>query len=151
MKKIWLCSVFSVLVVFSSSTVIARDFLTVQNRGKSSAAYSEKWGLPLQKGQLIVTESSQPINIVYLLLYPKYSPFVHVGILDSDGEDFYVYEASGTYKLGFNGKPPTDNVSGYVRRITLDEYLEETGGTASFYQVPPILISTKCNDMRRVA
>ncbi|MDD5392938.1 MAG: YiiX/YebB-like N1pC/P60 family cysteine hydrolase [Thiothrix sp.] len=94
------------------------------------------WGVPLKTGQIVATESAVPINVMYLLLYPEFSPFVHVGIVEVDHGDAYVYEAGGTYKLSAGAAPPTDNVSGYVRRTPLGDFLHEMGGTASVYESP---------------
>lgn len=136
MKTSFLAVIFSALCVFSLESKSATDVLTVQSGVASSVPALGQWGLPLQTGQIVVTESPVPINIIYLFLYPEYSPFIHVGIIEVEGNDAFVYEASGVYTLGFGGKPPTDNVSGHVRRITLDDYLRETGGTATFYNAP---------------
>ncbi len=137
MKKTWLVLTFSVLNTIVSSCVTAGELLTTQVNVKLVNSPSpSKWGVPLETGQIVVTESPIPINTLYLLLYPQYSPFIHVGIVDVSGGDVGVYEASGTYKLGMGSAPPTDNISGHVRRISLDDYLQENGGTATFYQPP---------------
>ncbi|OQX01965.1 MAG: hypothetical protein BWK73_44295 [Thiothrix lacustris] len=122
------------VVALCSSVANANvDLLTVQTKAKNTAT---ELGIPLRSGQIVVTESSAPINLIYLLLYPEFSTFVHVGILDVTKEGSFVYDAGGTYKLGGGSNPPTDNVSGYVKRASFASFLEDVGGTVSIYDPP---------------
>ncbi|WP_020560228.1 YiiX/YebB-like N1pC/P60 family cysteine hydrolase [Thiofilum flexile] len=114
----------------------ADALLTTQVNPNAPTSSYQRSGIPLQTGQIIVTESPEPLNTLYMLLYPEFSPFIHVGIVEVEGNQAFVYESSGDYKLGLDQKPPTDHVTGHVRRITLTEFINESGGTVSFYSPP---------------
>lgn len=135
--KAGLVSTFFALTMLLVGYGHAAEPLTAQVNPKLLGTSSfNKWGLPLKTGQIVVTESPEPINTIYMLLYPQFSPFIHVGILELEDDQAYVYESSGEYKLGLDNKPPTDHVEGYVRRIPLTQYISEYGETVSFYQPP---------------
>lgn len=133
-SRVMLPYIVVAVALFSSVANAKADLATVQAKMVDN---STEWGFPLQTGQIVVSESSAPINLIYLLLYPEFSTFVHVGILEVTKEGHFVYDAGGTYKLGGGAAPPTDNVSGYVKKSSFSDFLEDVGGTVSIY-APPV-------------
>ena len=136
MMKPWMLAVCFLFSSLSVSVNAATPITSHVNAQLANSTGYSKWGIPLATGQIVVTESPVPINTLYMLLYPEFSPFIHVGIVEVNKDNAYVYESSGEYKLGIGDHPPTDNVSGHVRRITLEQYITESGGTVSFYTPP---------------
>ena len=108
----------------------------VQLRDPGIESENLNWQKQLKAGQVIVTESPVTLNIIYLLLYPEFSTFVHTGILDVEGSQVYVYESTGMMILGFGSGPSTDHISGRAKKTPLNEFLSDVGGTVSIYDVP---------------
>ena len=140
MMKPWMLAVCFLFSSLSVSVNAATPITSHVNAQLANSTGYSKWGIPLATGQIVVTESPVPINTLYMLLYPEFSPFIHVGIVEVNKDNAYVYESSGEYKLGIGDHPPTDNVSGHVRRITLSNTLPSRGVRYPFIPLPRALI-----------
>lgn len=130
MKWLLRCGVVCLLLTMGE-LVIASDFKSFQVKTQGGAT-NDSLSHYLKSGQIIATESSDPINIIYLLLYPKFSPLVHGGLISEEQGEFFVYEAAGDYKISLSSKPPTDSIRGEVRRTPLSSFIQQ-GRTVSVY------------------
>ncbi|HXS92864.1 MAG TPA: hypothetical protein VN705_26135 [Steroidobacteraceae bacterium] len=94
-------------------------------------------GLPLQSGQLVVSDSGEADSLLLSMLGEQYTPYSHAGILSIEGGQAYVYEA---YALlwPFLGGPPTDAMHGHIRRVTLEQYIGRQRVTAIFDPEPGV-------------
>ena len=88
-------------------------------------------GLPLQSGQLVVSDSGDPDSLLMSMLGEQYTPYGHAGILSIEGGVAYVYEGYALLWPILNG-PPTDAMRGHIRRVTLEQYLDRQRVTAIF-------------------
>jgi hypothetical protein len=88
-------------------------------------------GLPLQSGQLVVSDSGEADSLLMSLAGEQYSPYGHAGILSIEAGRAYVYEGYALL-LPFLSGPPTDAMHGRIRRVTLDEYIDRQRVTAIF-------------------
>jgi hypothetical protein len=71
-------------------------------------------GLPLQSGQLVVSDSGEADSLLMSMFGEEYTPYGHAGILSIEDGKAYVYEG---YALlwPFLGGPPTDAMRGRIR------------------------------------
>ena len=88
-------------------------------------------GLPLESGQLVVSDSGDPDSLLMSLLGEQYTPYGHAGILSIEAGKAYVYEGYALLWPFMNG-PPTDAMRGHIRRVTLDQYISRQRVTAIF-------------------
>jgi hypothetical protein len=88
-------------------------------------------GLPLQSGQLVVSDSGDPDSLLMSIAGEQYTAYGHAGILSIEDGKAYVYEG---YALlwPFLAGPPTDAMRGRIRRVTLEQYIERQRITAVF-------------------
>ena len=88
-------------------------------------------GLPLQSGQLVVSDSGEADSLLMSMFGEEYTPYGHAGILSIEDGKAYVYEG---YALlwPFLGGPPTDAMRGRIRRVTLEQYIDRQRVTAIF-------------------
>lgn len=100
----------------------------------------EAWEARLQAGYVLVTESSDPMDFLVLLLYPKFSPFFHIGIVEvDDDQGVYVYDANGELgKTLMGGEAPSDFITGKVKRSTLADFLVNAGTVNIFSPPSPV-------------
>lgn len=96
------------------------------------------WGeLPLESGQLVLSEAPSALNLIITLLPEQYRPYVHAGILSFEDGEPYVYEAIGAWGIGISfGRRPTDTVQGTIQRVPLGEFLDHND-FVQFYDPPP--------------
>jgi hypothetical protein len=88
-------------------------------------------GLPLQSGQLVVSDSGEADSMLFSLLGEQYTPYGHAGILSIEAGKPYVYEGYALL-LPFLSGPPTDAMHGHIRRVTLEQYIDRQRVTAIF-------------------
>lgn len=88
-------------------------------------------GLPLQSGQLVVSDSGDPDSLLMSMLGEQYTPYGHAGILSIEKGAAYVYEGYALLWPFLNG-PPTDAMRGRIRRVTLEQYIDRQRVTAIF-------------------
>lgn len=124
-------------LVFASGTVARSVTFPEQINSTSS-----NWKAGLKTGQLLLTESPKPLNFLILTMYPQFSPFFHVGIVEVDNGQIFVYEANGEVdKLsviaGLGGdRAPSDFITGHVKKVTLDAFLAESRTISVFNPLP---------------
>ena len=97
----------------------------------ASAGELDFHGLPLQSGQLVVSDSGEADSLLMSMLGEEYTPYGHAGILSIEGGKAYVYEGYALLWPFLSG-PPTDAMRGHIRRVTLDEYIERQRVTSIF-------------------
>jgi hypothetical protein len=97
----------------------------------ASAGELDFHGLPLQSGQLVVSDSGEADSLLMSLLGEEYTSYGHAGILSIEGGKAYVYEGYALLWPFLSG-PPTDAMHGRIRRVTLEQYIERQRVTAIF-------------------
>jgi hypothetical protein len=97
----------------------------------ASAGELDFHGLPLQSGQLVVSDSGDPDSLLMSVLGEQYTPYGHAGILSVEDGKAYVYEGFALLWPFFSG-PPTDAMRGRIRRVSLDQYIARQRVTAIF-------------------
>ena len=109
-------------VALSGPGVVAPDRVTsaatAPSRHEIVAA-----SLPLEHGQIIVSEAGGAMSLFYSLFPVDYAPWVHAGVVAVEDGEAVVYEANGTF-FPVPGLPPTATISGSVRRVGVDRFLE---------------------------
>lgn len=102
----------------------------------------QNWKQALKTGHILLTDSPKPTNFLILAMYPEFSPFFHVGIIEVEGDNIFVYEANGEInKLSAmaglaGGSAPSDSIIGHVKKTPLDVFLSESR-TISIFSPPP--------------
>ena len=90
-----------------------------------AAPSGEYYDTPLASGQIIMTGSQAPTDILLGVVPPEFSPYVHLGIVVIDEAEPYVYEAVGEPSLSFNSEvPPTATIVGNVQRVPLAAFVQ---------------------------
>jgi hypothetical protein len=101
-----------------------RTVVVQSDRYASNAVETRDYqGLPIRSGQLIVSEGGSALSFMMELMATRYGPYGHVGILSVEGNEIYVYEAFAQLGLRF-WAPPTERLSGRVRKVTLSAFLK---------------------------
>jgi hypothetical protein len=99
------------------------------------ASAVQTWkGLPLETGQIIVTEHPGGTSLFLSLAARDFVPYLHIGLIAIEDEQPYVYEAMGAM-LPMPWARPTAHMGGGVQRVTLDSFLARGGITAIY--APP--------------
>jgi hypothetical protein len=88
-------------------------------------------GLPVADGQIIVTEKPSAMALLLSLAVERFEPFVHAGLVVFDDGRPQVYEAFGSLRPHFGGRP-TRGMGGGVRRVPLQTFLARGGITAIY-------------------
>ena len=94
-------------------------------------------GLPLQSGQLVVSDSGEADSLLMSMMGEQYTPYGHAGILSIEDGKAYVYEGYALLWPSLSG-PPTDAMHGHIRRVTLDQYIGRQQVTAIFDPEPGV-------------
>lgn len=94
-------------------------------------------GLPLQSGQLVVSDSGDADSLLTSILGEQYTPYGHAGILSIEDGRAYVYEGYALLWPFLSG-PPTDAMQGRIRRVTLEQYIKRQRVTAVFDPQPGV-------------
>ena len=93
-------------------------------------------GLPLETGQIIVTEHPGGASLFLSLATRDFSPYLHIGLIAIEQNQPYVYEAMGAM-LPMPWARPNAHMGGGVQRVTLARFLAR-GGIIAIYAPPPI-------------
>ncbi|MEO8445043.1 MAG: hypothetical protein ABI567_08580 [Gammaproteobacteria bacterium] len=93
-------------------------------------------GIPVHTGQIVASEQGSAQSIFLALLVSDNSPWVHTGIIAIEDGVPVVYEANGQIRPSLTGGPPTRNVGGGLRRVTLESFLGKQRFVA-IYDPPP--------------
>jgi hypothetical protein len=103
----------------------------------ASAGEIDFHGLPLQSGQLIVSDSGEADSLLMSMLGEQYTAYGHAGIISIENGKAYVYEGYALLWPFLSG-PPTDAMRGYIRRVTLEQYVGRQHVTAMFDPGPGV-------------
>jgi len=111
-----------------------RELATFETVGvdPTSTTYS---GVPLQNGQIVVTEKGSATGMLVSLFAMEYADFGHSGIVAIEDGKAYVYEALATVWPHLSG-PVTHAMSGKVHRTPLKTFLSRHRIIA-VYDPPP--------------
>ncbi len=93
-------------------------------------------GIPVRTGQIVASEQGSAQSIFLSLLVSDNSPWVHTGIIAIEDGVPVVYEANGQIRPSFSGGPPTRNVGGGLRRVTLESFVGKQR-FVGIYEPPP--------------
>jgi len=88
--------------------------------GTHAATY---FGLPLQSGQLVLTEAPGATSFVIMLIPARFYRFTHAAILSMEGGEPFVYEISGGVAWLPLYEKLLDNVQGEMHRRSFYEYV----------------------------
>lgn len=115
LRAILLCLLFSV------STILSAEITSVDMKISNGA----DWRTQLRNGQILTTESSDPLHLPTMLGSDRFSPFIHLGVVEITNAGIYVYDTTATIgKYFLTGKSPADTMEGKVRRMTLQAFLD---------------------------
>ena len=96
---------------------------------------AEAWhGLPIETGQIIVTEHTGGTSLFLALTTRDYEPWLHIGLIVIEADRPYVYESMGAI-MPLPWARPNAHVGGGVQRVTLDSFLAR-GGITAIYDPP---------------
>ena len=98
-----------------------RDLKTWESAASEPNGYL---GLPLESGQILVTNSDSALDVFIGLFPTHYNPYVHSAILVFEDGKPFVYEALGRQSLNLRGGPPTDAISGTIRRVPFRRFVD---------------------------
>ncbi len=113
-------------VFFLNLLMLVSTFVSATELVDMKYALSENWAEQLRNGFILTSESSDPLQLFTLLGAERFSPSVHIGVVEVVGDDVYVYDTNadiGKYYL--EGKSPSDTMKGRVRRQKLRSFLEK--------------------------
>ncbi len=79
-------------------------------------------GMPLQSGQVVLSEAPGAYSFLFSIGTERYSNFTHGGLLVMEDGKPFVYEMTGEYKVGFHDAP-TDGIEGFCRRLPFMDYV----------------------------
>lgn len=83
------------------------------------------WQAQLRSGHILTTESADPLHLPTMLGSDRFSPFIHLGVVEVAPSGIYVYDATATIgKYFLTGQSPSDTMEGSVRRLTLQAFLD---------------------------
>ena len=123
--------VFAAALLGGCATTLTPSAYRTFDAESASEGELDFHGLPLQSGQLVVSDSGDPDSLPMSMLGEQYTSYGHAGILSIEAGKAYVYEG---YALlwPFFGGPPTDAMHGRIRRVTLEQYVGRQRVTAIF-------------------
>lgn len=124
----WLCGCATTLTPSAFRT------FDVESAGEGELDFH---GLPLQSGQLVVSDSGDADSLLMSMLGEQYTSYGHAGILSIEGGKAYVYEGYALLWPFLSG-PPTDAMHGHIRRVTLEQYIGRQRVTAIFDPEPGV-------------
>lgn len=90
---------------------------------------------PLRDGDIVMSVTSDPMSLVYILNSTEFSRYVHVGVVSIEDGEPYVYEAVG-WGLPLPGEVPTDAIDGAIYRSRFQDFLWRQR-TVEVYAPPP--------------
>jgi hypothetical protein len=77
---------------------------------------------PLRNGHIVMSVTTDPMSLVYILNSTEFSRYVHVGVISIEEGEPYVYEAVG-WGLPLPGQVPTDAIEGAIYRSSFRDFL----------------------------
>ncbi len=121
----------AVLCLSGCATTLTPAAFRTFDAESAAAGELDFHGLPLQSGQLVVSDSGEADSLLLSLLGEQYTPYGHAGILSIEAGKAYVYEGYALL-LPFLSGAPTDAMHGRIRRVTLEQYIGRQLVTAIF-------------------
>lgn len=116
------------------------DLANFRTASAAPASMVATWqGLPIESGQIIVSEQPGPESLFLSLSSQRYAPWNHAGVVVVEDGDTYVYESFGSY-FPMPWERPNDRMGGGVRRVTLETFLQRNSISA-VYETPASLDS----------
>ncbi len=90
----------------------------------ASAAPAATFGVPLQTGQIVLSEAPGAHSVVFSLGTAEFFPFTHSGLVVVDGDTgaAWVYDLAADYKPAFSSSPAAA-LHGGIRRAPFLDYL----------------------------
>lgn len=136
-KWIIICHFFLVCIPWVPGAIFAAEPSRSVIFSAQNNVTHQDWEKELKTGDILLTESPKPTNFLILAMYPEFSPFFHVGIVEVEGDDIFVYEANGEINklsalAGLAGGVPSDSITGNVRKTPLDIFLAESRTVSIF-------------------
>lgn len=96
---------------------------------------AQRWhGIPVETGQIIVSEHTGATSLFLSLTTREFEPFLHTGIIVVEKDGPQVYEAMAAI-LPLPWDKPNKHVGGGVQRVTLQEFVGR-GGIIAIYEPP---------------
>lgn len=112
------------LGVLASGCTSFKDatFANYQTFAEPSGEY---YDTPLASGQIVMTGSKAPTDILLGMMPQEFSPYIHLGIVMIDDGEPYVYDETGDPSLNLDPEvPPTSTIEGKVRRVPLEQFVK---------------------------
>ena len=104
------------------TTVQNISFRNSQNFAEPSGEF---YDMPLASGQIIMTGSKAPTDILLGVMPQEFSPYIHLGIVMIDDGVAYVYDETGDPSLNLDPEvPPTSTIVGKVRRVRFERFVQ---------------------------
>ncbi len=98
-------------------------------------AGDEYLGLPVRDGLVVLIERPAAASLFLSLAAQRQAPFTHAGLIVMEAKGPMVYESFGVFTPWSRG-PPTLQLGGGVRRVTLRSFLQRPG-IIEAYAPPP--------------
>ena len=110
-----------IFLLLTISTIASAEIVSIDMKDSNGT----DWRTQLRSGQILTTESSDPLHLPTTLGSDRFSPFIHLGVVEVTKAGIYVYDTTATIgKYFLTGKSPSDTMKGHVRRITLQAFLD---------------------------
>lgn len=111
-------------------------------------ASAQRWhGIPVETGQIIVSEHTGATSLFLSLTTREFEPFLHTGIIVVEEDGPQVYEAMAAI-LPMPWDKPNKHVAGGVQRVTLQAFIER-GGIIALYEPPATVDRARLTDFVR--
>jgi hypothetical protein len=111
--------------------------------------YQQGEKTPLRDGDIVMSVTSDPMSLVYILNSTEFSRYVHVGVVSIEDGEPYVYEAVG-WGLPLPGEVPTDAINGAIYRSRFKDFLWRQR-TVEVFAPPPYVDRNKVAAYARTA
>ena len=112
---------FLLFLLLTVSSITWAEIVSVDMKNPNGA----DWTTQLRSGHILTTESSDPLHLPTMLGSDRFSPFIHLGVVEVVGSSIYVYDTTATIgKYFLSGKSPADTMEGSVRRLGLPAFLD---------------------------
>lgn len=138
---------FALTLILALGGCASFDPAKIRTVAISPGAAATWRGLPIESGQIIMSEHPGATSLFLSLTAQRFSPYLHVGIIVIEEGRPYVYESMGII-LPLPWRAPNENVGGGVRRISLETFLLR-GGIVAIYSPDPAIDRGALSDFAR--
>jgi hypothetical protein len=119
------CPLLTAALVLGACTPLDQGtYRTWQVDPRPAGDASDFHGIPVESGQVVLSEQGTPQSVFLRLIMEQPGRFVHSGILVVEDGRPMLYEAQGRIAIHFRG-PPTDAVRGGVRKVPFEQFVRE--------------------------